>query len=63
MLSVLGQQLWKDRLVPVVLTIVLDALVPACPGPSILLAATIFSVYLLARPYRSATSCTAARFG
>jgi uncharacterized membrane protein HdeD (DUF308 family) len=47
MISVLGQQLWKNKLVSGVLTIVLGAMVLAWPGPSILVVATIFGVYLL----------------
>lgn len=45
--SVLGQQLWKATLVSGVLTIVLGAMVLAWPGPSILVASTMFGVYLL----------------
>jgi uncharacterized membrane protein HdeD (DUF308 family) len=45
--SVLGQQLWKGTLVSGVLTIVLGAMVLAWPGPSILVASTMFGVYLL----------------
>jgi uncharacterized membrane protein HdeD (DUF308 family) len=33
MISVLGQQLWKNKLVSGVLTIVLGAMVLAWPGP------------------------------
>jgi uncharacterized membrane protein HdeD (DUF308 family) len=47
MISVLGQQLWKNRLVSGVLTLVLGAMLLAWPGPSILIASTIFGVYLL----------------
>jgi uncharacterized membrane protein HdeD (DUF308 family) len=47
MISVLGQQLWKSRLVSGVLTLVLGAMVLAWPGPSILVASTMFGVYLL----------------
>lgn len=45
--SVVGQQLWKWKLVAGLLTIVLGAIVLAWPGPSILVAATLFGVYLL----------------
>jgi uncharacterized membrane protein HdeD (DUF308 family) len=41
------QQLWKWELVSGVLTIVLGAVVLAWPGPSILVASTLFGVYLL----------------
>jgi uncharacterized membrane protein HdeD (DUF308 family) len=47
MISVLGQQLWKGTLVSGVLTVVLGAMVLAWPGPSILVASTMFGVYLL----------------
>jgi uncharacterized membrane protein HdeD (DUF308 family) len=47
MISVLGQQLWKAKLVSGVLTIVLGAMILAWPGPSILVASTMFGVYLL----------------
>jgi uncharacterized membrane protein HdeD (DUF308 family) len=47
MISVLGQQLWKSRLVSGVLTLVLGAMLLAWPGPSILVASTMFGVYLL----------------
>jgi uncharacterized membrane protein HdeD (DUF308 family) len=47
MISVLGQQLWKNKLASGVLTIVLGAMVLAWPGPSILVVSTIFGVYLL----------------
>ncbi|MDT5348789.1 MAG: hypothetical protein QOH91_2076 [Mycobacterium sp.] len=47
MISVLGQQLWKGKLVSGVLTIVLGAMVLAWPGPSILVASTMFGVSLL----------------
>ena len=44
MISVLGQQLWKNKLVSGVLTIVLGAMVLAWPDPSILVVSTIFGV-------------------
>jgi uncharacterized membrane protein HdeD (DUF308 family) len=47
MISVLGQQLWKNKLVSGVLTIVLGAIVLAWPGPTILVTSTMFGVYLL----------------
>ena len=47
MISVLGRQLWKNKLVSGVLTIVLGAMVLAWPGPSILVVSTMFGVYLL----------------
>ncbi len=47
MISALGQQLWKAKLVSGVLTIVLGAVVLVWPGPSILVASTMFGVYLL----------------
>jgi uncharacterized membrane protein HdeD (DUF308 family) len=43
----LGKQLWKGTLVWGVLTIVLGAMVLAWPGPTILVASTLFGVYLL----------------
>jgi uncharacterized membrane protein HdeD (DUF308 family) len=45
--SLVGQRLWKWKLVAGVLAIVLGALVLAWPGPSILVASTLFGVYLL----------------
>jgi uncharacterized membrane protein HdeD (DUF308 family) len=45
--SVLGQQLWKGKLASGVLTIALGAMLLAWPGPSILIASTMFGVYLL----------------
>ena len=47
MISVLGQQLWKGKLVSGVLTIVLCAMVLAWPGPTILIASTMFGVFML----------------
>jgi uncharacterized membrane protein HdeD (DUF308 family) len=47
MMSVLGQQLWKNKLVSGVLTIVVGAMLLAWPGPSILVASTMFGVFLL----------------
>jgi uncharacterized membrane protein HdeD (DUF308 family) len=47
MSSVLGQQLWKATLVCGLLTIVLGVMVLLWPGPSILVASTMFGVYLL----------------
>lgn len=47
MITVLGQQLWKNKLVWGVLTIVLGAMVLVWPGPSILVVSTLFGVYLL----------------
>jgi uncharacterized membrane protein HdeD (DUF308 family) len=47
MISVLGQQLWKNKLVSGVLTIVLGAIVLAWPGTSILVVSNMFGVYLL----------------
>jgi uncharacterized membrane protein HdeD (DUF308 family) len=43
----LGKQVWKGALVWGVLTIVLGAMVLVWPGPTILVASTIFGVYLL----------------
>jgi uncharacterized membrane protein HdeD (DUF308 family) len=48
MIGVLGQQLWKSTLVSGVLTIALGAMLLAWPGTSILVASTLFGVYLLA---------------
>ena len=45
--SVLGQQLWKGTLVSGVLTTVLGVMVLVWPGSSILVASTMFGVYLL----------------
>jgi uncharacterized membrane protein HdeD (DUF308 family) len=47
MISVLGQQPWKIKLVSGVLTILLGVMVLAWPGPSILVVSTMFGVYLL----------------
>jgi uncharacterized membrane protein HdeD (DUF308 family) len=41
------QRLWKWKLVAGLLTIVLGAILLAWPGPSILVASTLFGVYLL----------------
>jgi|SRR5882757_908457 len=46
MMSVLGQQLWKNKLVSGVLTMVLGVVVLAWPGPTILVASSMFGVYL-----------------
>jgi uncharacterized membrane protein HdeD (DUF308 family) len=43
----LDQQLWKGTLLASVLTIVLGAMVLLWPGPTILVASTMFGVYLL----------------
>jgi uncharacterized membrane protein HdeD (DUF308 family) len=48
MSSSLGQQLWKATLVSGVLTILVGVMVLVWPGPSILVASTMFGVYLLA---------------
>jgi len=45
--NIVGQRLWKWTLAAGVLTVVLGAIVLAWPGPSILVAATLFGVYLL----------------
>jgi uncharacterized membrane protein HdeD (DUF308 family) len=45
--SLVGQRLWKWILVAGLLTIVLGVMVLAWPGPSILVASTLFGVYLL----------------
>jgi len=45
--GVLTQELWKAKLVAGVLTAILGGMVLAWPGPSILVAATLFGVYLL----------------
>ena len=45
--SLVGQRLWKWKLVAGLLTIVLGAIVLAWPGPTILVASTMFGVYLL----------------
>jgi uncharacterized membrane protein HdeD (DUF308 family) len=45
--SIVGQRLWKWKLVAGLLTIVLGAIVLAWPGPTILVASTLFGVYLL----------------
>jgi uncharacterized membrane protein HdeD (DUF308 family) len=45
--TVVGQRLWKWKLMTGVLTIVLGAIVLAWPGPSILVASTLFGVFLL----------------
>jgi uncharacterized membrane protein HdeD (DUF308 family) len=42
-----AQRLWKWKLVAGLLTVVLGAVMLAWPGPSILVAATLFGVYLL----------------
>jgi uncharacterized membrane protein HdeD (DUF308 family) len=47
MSSSLGQQLWKGTLVSGVLTTLLGVMVLVWPGPSILVASTMFGVYLL----------------
>jgi uncharacterized membrane protein HdeD (DUF308 family) len=45
--TLVGQRLWKWKLMAGVLTIVLGAILLAWPGPSILVASTLFGVYLL----------------
>src|SRR3984893_12809523 len=45
--TLVGQRLWKYKLMAGVLTIVVGAILLAWPGPSILVAATLFGVYLL----------------
>lgn len=45
--TLVGQWLWKWKLVAGLLTMVLGAIVLAWPGPTILVAATLFGVYLL----------------
>jgi uncharacterized membrane protein HdeD (DUF308 family) len=45
--SLVGQRLWKWKLVAGLLTVVLGAIVLAWPGPTILVASTLFGVYLL----------------
>ena len=45
--TLVGQRLWKWKLVAGLLTIVVGAIVLAWPGPSILVASTLFGVYLL----------------
>jgi hypothetical protein len=45
--SRVGQRLWKSQLVAGLLTIVVGVMVLAWPGPSILVAATLFGVYVL----------------
>jgi uncharacterized membrane protein HdeD (DUF308 family) len=47
MTNLLEQQLWKWKLVAGLLTIVLGGIVLAWPGPTILVASTLFGVYLL----------------
>ncbi|MDT7764479.1 MAG: hypothetical protein QOC63_3899 [Mycobacterium sp.] len=45
--TLVAQRLWKWKLVAGLLTTVLGAIVLAWPGPSILVASTLFGVYLL----------------
>ena len=45
--NLLEQQLWKWKLVAGLLTIVLGGIVLGWPGPTILVASTLFGVYLL----------------
>jgi uncharacterized membrane protein HdeD (DUF308 family) len=45
--GVLAQHLWKETLTVGVLTAILGGVVLAWPGPSILVAATLFGLYLL----------------
>jgi uncharacterized membrane protein HdeD (DUF308 family) len=59
MISVLGQQLSKNKLLSGVLTIALGAIMLARPGPSILVAFTMFGVYLLASGFGRTISATA----
>ncbi|MFL6084696.1 MAG: HdeD family acid-resistance protein [Mycobacterium sp.] len=47
MKNLLEQKLWKWKLVAGLLTIVLGGIVLAWPGPTILVASTLFGVYLL----------------
>ena len=48
--TLIAQRLWKSKLVAGVLTIVIGAIVLAWPGPSILVASTMFGVFLLVKP-------------
>jgi uncharacterized membrane protein HdeD (DUF308 family) len=45
--TLVAQRLWRWKLVAGLLTIVLGAIVLAWPGPTILVASTLFGVYLL----------------
>ena len=45
--TLLEQKLWKWKLVAGLLTVVLGGIVLAWPGPTILVASTLFGVYLL----------------
>ena len=45
--GVLAQKVWKGKLAAGVLTALLGGVVLAWPGPSILVAATLFGIYLL----------------
>jgi uncharacterized membrane protein HdeD (DUF308 family) len=45
--KILDQQLWKWKLIAGLLTIILGGIVLAWPGPTILVASTLFGVYLL----------------
>jgi uncharacterized membrane protein HdeD (DUF308 family) len=45
--TLLEQKLWKSKIVAGLLTVVLGGIVLAWPGPTILVAATLFGVYLL----------------
>ena len=45
--SLLEQKLWKWKLVAGLLTVVMGGIVLAWPGPTILVASTLFGVYLL----------------
>jgi uncharacterized membrane protein HdeD (DUF308 family) len=47
MKTVVGKRLWKSKLVAGLLAVVLGVVVLVWPGPSILVAATLFGVYLL----------------
>ena len=47
MKTVVGTRIWKSKLVAGLLAVVLGVVVLAWPGPSILVAATLFGVYLL----------------
>jgi uncharacterized membrane protein HdeD (DUF308 family) len=59
--TLVGQRLWKSKLVAGILTIAMGAIVLAWPGPSILVASTMFGVFLLVSGFAELFIATLAR--
>lgn len=57
--GILAQQQWKGKLVAGALAAILGGVLLAWPGPSILVASTMFGVHLLASGFAQTISATA----